>query len=206
MRRKQEERFIVEISLLVLIVFIFLELYSITYYNQLAVTRFIHILVPLLLFPFIIIMVKHGSLASIIMLIGISCMLGSLILLPDMLVNGTIGYDKFYAISLRVFLVGLGAIVIGMIMIYKVEWFYVKNRPRDDTMKVWNHNMAKGGLLIPLYKLLNDKERMLLPMYRYVVVRIYDSDYLVPVEESVPMESMVVRSKDDVFIGVRKAL
>lgn len=206
MRRKQEERFIVEISLLVLIVFIFLELYSITYYNQLAVTRFIHILAPLLLFPFIIIMVKHRSLASIIMLIGISCMLGSLILLPDMLVNGTIGYDKFYAISLRVFLVGLSAIVIGMIMIYKVEWLYVKNRPRDDTMKVWNYSMAKGGLLIPLHKLLNDKERMLLPMYMYVVVRIYDSDYLVPVEESVPMESMVVRSKDDVFIGVRKAL
>jgi len=95
-------------------------------------------------------MLKHRSFASIILLIGIVCILGSLILLPDMLVNGILGYDKFYAISLRTFLLGLSAIVIGMIMIYRVEWLYVKNRPRDDTMKIWDHNMARGGLLVPL--------------------------------------------------------
>ena len=104
-----------------------------------------------------------------------------------MLVNGILGYDKFYAISLRTFLLGLSAIVIGMIMIYRIEWLYVKNRPKDDTMRIWDHNMARGGLLVPLYRLLNDKERMLLPMYRYVIVRIYGNDYLVPIQESVPM-------------------
>jgi hypothetical protein len=202
----QEERFIVEVSLLVLIALTLLELYTITYYNQSISVRLIHILAPLLLFPFILIMIKHRSFASIILLIGIVCILGSLILLPDMLVNGILGYDKFYAISLRTFLLGLSAIAIGMIMIYRIEWFYVKNRPRDDTMRIWDHNMARGGLLVPLYRLLNDKERMLLPMYRYVVVRIYGNDYLVPTYESVPMDSVVVRSNDKMFIGVRKAL
>ncbi len=123
-----------------------------------------------------------------------------------MLVNGILGYDKFYAISLRTFLLGLSAIAIGMIMIYRIEWLYVKNRPKDDTMRILDHNMARGGLLVPLYRLLNDKERMLLPMYRYVVVRIYGNDYLVPIQESVPMDSVVVRSNDKMFIGVRKAL
>jgi len=202
----QEERFIVEVSLLVLIALTLLELYTITYYNQSISVRLIHILAPLLLFPFILIMIKHRSFASIILLIGIVCILGSLILLPDMLVNGILGYDKFYAISLRTFLLGFSAIVIGMIMIYRIEWLYVKNRPRDDTMRIWDHNMARGGLLVPLYRLLNDKERMLLPMYRYVVVRIYGNDYLVPTYESVPMDSVVVRSNDKMFIGVRKAL
>ncbi len=202
----QEERFIVELSLLVLIALTLLELYTITYYNQSISVRFIHILAPLLLFPFILIMLKHRSFASIILLIGIVCILGSLILLPDMLVNGILGYDKFYVISLRTFLLGLSAIAIGMIMIYRIEWLYVKNRPRDDTIRIWDHNMARGGLLVPLYRLLNDKERMLLPMYRYVVVRIYGNDYLVPIQESVPMDSVVVRSNDRMFIGVRKAL
>lgn len=202
----QEERFIVEVSLLVLIALTLLELYTITYYNQSISVRLIHILAPLLLFPFILIMIKHRSFASIILLIGIVCILGSLILLPDMLVNGILGYDKFYAISLRTFLLGLSAIAIGMIMIYRIEWLYVKNRPRDDTMRIWDHNMARGGLLVPLYRLLNDKERMLLPMYRYVVVRIYGNDYLVPTYESVPMDSVVVRSNDKMFIGMRKAL
>jgi hypothetical protein len=202
----QEERFIVEVSLLVLIALTLLELYTITYYNQSISVRLIHILAPLLLFPFILIMIKHRSFASIILLIGIVCILGSLILLPDMLVNGILGYDKFYAISLRTFLLGLSAIAIGMIMIYRIEWLYVKNRPKDDTMRIWDHNMARGGLLVPLYRLLNDKERMLLPMYRYVVVRIYGNDYLVPTYESVPMDSVVVRSNDKMFIGVRKAL
>jgi|GEM_PF-1103660 len=202
----QEERFIVEVSLLVLIALTLLELYTITYYNQSISVRLIHILTPLLLFPFILIMIKHRSFASIILLIGIVCILGSLILLPDMLVNGILGYDKFYAISLITFLLGLSAIAIGMIMIYRIEWFYVKNRPRDDTMRIWDHNMARGGLLVPLYRLLNDKERMLLPMYRYVVVRIYGNDYLVPTYGSVPMDSVVVRSNDKMFIGVRKAL
>jgi hypothetical protein len=202
----QEERFIVEVSLLVLIALTLLELYTITYYNQSISVRLIHILAPLLLFPFILIMIKHRSFASIILLIGIVCILGSLILLPDMLVNGILGYDKFYAISLRTFLLGLSAIAIGMIMIYRIEWLYVKNRPRDDTMRIWDHNMARGGLLVPLDRLLNDKERMLLPMYRYVVVRIYGNDYLVPTYESVPMDSVVVRSNDKMFIGVRKAL
>ena len=202
----QEERFIVEVSLLVLIALTLLELYTITYYNQSISVRLIHILAPLLLFPFILIMIKHRSFASIILLIGIVCILGSLILLPDMLVNGILGYDKFYAISLITFLLGLSAIAIGMIMIYRIEWLYVKNRPRDDTMRIWDHNMARGGLLVPLYRLLNDKERMLLPMYRYVVVRIYGNDYLVPTYESVPMDSVVVRSNDKMFIGVRKAL
>ncbi len=202
----QEERFIVEVSLLVLIALTLLELYTITYYNQSISVRLIHILAPLLLFPFILIMIKHRSFASIILLIGIVCILGSLILLPDMLVNGILGYDKFYAISLRTFLLGLSAIAIGMIMIYRIEWLYVKNRPKDDTMRIWDHNMARGGLLVPLYRLLNDKERMLLPMYRYVVVRIYGNDYLVPTYESVPMDSVVVRSNDKMFIGVRKAI
>jgi hypothetical protein len=202
----QEERFIVEVSLLVLIALTLLELYTITYYNQSISVRLIHILAPLLLFPFILIMIKHRSFASIILLIGIVCILGSLILLPDMLVNGILGYDKFYAISLRTFLLGLSAIAIGMIMIYRIEWLYVKNRPKDDTMRIWDHNMARGGLLVPLYRLLNDKERMLLPMYRYVVVRIYGNDYLVPTYESVPMDSVVVRSNDKMFIGMRKAL
>lgn len=202
----QEERFIVEVSLLVLIALTLLELYTITYYNQSISVRLIHILAPLLLFPFILIMIKHRSFASIILLIGIVCILGSLILLPDMLVNGILGYDKFYAISLRTFLLGLSAIAIGMIMIYRIEWLYVKNRPKDDTMRIWDHNMARGGLLVPLYRLLNDKERMLLSMYRYVVVRIYGNDYLVPTYESVPMDSVVVRSNDKMFIGVRKAL
>ncbi len=196
----QEERFIVEVSLLVLIALMLLELY-ITYYNQSISVRFIHILAPLLLFPFILIMLKHRSFASIILLIV--CILESLILLPDMLVNGILGYDKFYAISLRIFLLGLSAIAMGMIMIYRIEWLYVKNRPKDDTMRILDHNMARGGLL---YRLLNDKERMLLPMYRYVVVRIYGNDYLVPIQESVPMDSVVVRSNDKMFIGVRKAL
>ncbi|MCS6767984.1 MAG: hypothetical protein RMJ59_05590 [Candidatus Nitrosocaldus sp.] len=181
--------------------------------------RLAYIIAPIITAPIVLAVAWKRSLATVIMAIGLLCILGSMMLLPHMLTMGSISKDRFYIISLRSFLLGVAMVAISMIMVYRPELLYVRNRPRDDGeggdgMKVWDErsrsrsrsSMAGSTLLIPLRRLLDDRESMLLPVYRYVLVIIDGITYLVPPDEYVPVGSVVVRGSDGMFVGVRKAL
>ncbi|MEM0030311.1 MAG: hypothetical protein QXN32_05270, partial [Candidatus Nitrosocaldus sp.] len=74
-----------------------------------------------------------------------------------------------------------------------------------DGSSVSSRRMVNGTLLIPLRNLLDDREIMLLSVYRYILVIIDGVTYLVSPDDYVPSSSTVVR-KSGMFIGVRKAL
>lgn len=212
------KRILIELSILSMIVLTLFEIVLLTS-NSPSIFRLVYMTVPMLTVPIVLAVVWKRSFATVIMAIGVLCILGSMILLPYMLSIGSIEEDRFYVISLRSFLLGIAMVVISMIMVYRPELLYVKNRPRDDgegedSIKVWDGKssdgrgggrMVNGTLLIPLRKLLNDREIMLLSVYRYIVVIIDGKTYLVSPDDYVPIGSVVVR-RDGMFIGVRKAL
>lgn len=208
---------LVELSISSMIVLTLLEIVLLTNISP-SMLWLVYMIVPILIVPMVLAVVWKRSFATVIMAIGLLCMLGSMMLLPHILLIGSISKDKFYATSLRSFLLGIAMVAISMVMVYKPEMFYARNRPRDDdedSIKVWdgssssnsssNSRMASSKLLIPLRKLLDDRENMLLPVYRYVLVIIDGVTYLVSPDDYVPVGSMVVR-RDGMFIGVRKVL
>ncbi|GBC72611.1 hypothetical protein HRbin04_00001 [archaeon HR04] len=207
---------LVELSILSMIVLTLLEIVLLTNISP-SMLWLVYMIAPMLTVPMVLAVVWKRSFATVIMAIGLLCMLGSMMLLPHILSIGIISKDKFYTASLRSFLLGIAMVAISMIMVYKPEMLYARNRPRDDdedNIKVWDGSssssssssrMASSKLLIPLRKLLDDRENMLLPMYRYVLVIIDGVTYLVSPDDYVPVGSMVVR-RDGMFIGVRKVL
>lgn len=210
-------RILLELSIFSMTVLTLLEIVLLTS-NSPPIFRLVYMIAPMLTVPIVLAVAWKRSFATVIMVIGILCILGSMILLPHMLSIGSIAEDRFYIISLRSFLLGIAMVVISMIMVYRPELLYVKNRPTDDDgegedgIKVWDsrsssnsRGMVNGTLLIPLRKLLDDRENMLLPVYRYVLVTIDGVTYLVSPDDYVPVGSMVVR-RNGMFIGVRKVL
>ncbi|MEM4393228.1 MAG: hypothetical protein QW557_05565, partial [Candidatus Nitrosocaldus sp.] len=202
--------------MLSMIVLTLLEIILLTS-NSPSIFRVVYIIAPILTVPIVLAVAWKRSFAIVIMVIGLLCILGSMILLPHMLSIGSIGEDKFYVISFRSFLLGVAMVAISMIMVYRPELLYARNRPREDddaaedSIKVWDgssvssRRMVNGTLLIPLRNLLDDREIMLLSVYRYILVIIDGVTYLVSPDDYVPSSSTVVR-KSGMFIGVRKAL
>ncbi len=210
-------RRLLELSIFSMTVLTLLEIVLLTS-NSPPIFRLVYMIAPMLTVPIVLAVAWKRSFATVIMVIGLLCILGSMILLPHMLSIGSIEEDRFYIISLRSFLLGMAMVVISMIMVYRPELLYAKNRPTDDDgegedgIKVWDsrsssnsRGMVNGTLLIPLRKLLDDRENMLLPVYRYVLVTIDGVTYLVSPDDYVPVGSMVVR-RNGMFIGVRKVL
>ncbi|MEM2919323.1 MAG: hypothetical protein QXW14_05610 [Candidatus Nitrosocaldus sp.] len=209
------KRILLELSMLSMIVLTLLEIILLTS-NSPSIFRVVYIIAPILTVPIVLAVAWKRSFAIVIMVIGLLCILGSMILLPHMLSIGSIGEDKFYVISFRSFLLGVAMVAISMIMVYRPELLYARNRPREDddaaedSIKVWDgssvsRRMVNGTLLIPLRNLLDDREIMLLSVYRYILVIIDGVTYLVSPDDYVPSSSTVVR-KSGMFIGVRKAL
>lgn len=205
------KRVLLELSALSIIALALLEMVILTNTSP-STFRLVYIIAPILTAPIVLAVAWKRSLAIVILVIGLLCILGSTTLLPHMLSIGGIDKDRFYVISLRSFLLGIAMVIISMIMVYRPELLYARNRPQDggdgdgDSIKIWDSSsrIASSALLIPLRKLLNDREMMILSVYRYVLVTIDGVTYLVSPDDYVPMGSVVVRSHDGMFIGVRK--
>ncbi|MEM1951103.1 MAG: hypothetical protein QXE95_07380 [Candidatus Nitrosocaldus sp.] len=206
------QRRLLELSMLSIIVLTLLEIVLLTNISP-SILWLVYIIAPMLTVPMLLAVVWKRSFAIVTMVIGLLCILGSMMLLPHMLSIGSISKDRFDMASLRAFILGIAMVAISMIMVYKPEMLYARNRPREDnaedSIKVWNwsssSNMTSSRLLIPLRKLLDDRENMLLPVYRYVLVIIDGVTYLVSPDDYVPVGSMVVR-RNGMFVGVRKVL
>jgi hypothetical protein len=112
------------------------------------------------------------------------------------------------------FLLGVAMIILGMIVAYKPQVLYTRNRPISAEQfwtkyPSWNENLqlasTKTDSLIGLPSLLNDTERYLLWRYDFVLVLIYGTIYRVPISSYVPTSSTVMReSRSHRVIGASK--
>ena len=102
------------------------------------------------------------------------------------------------------FFLGIAMVILSMIIAYKPNLLYVKNRPEPfDTLwtqyQKWNNNWQLAGgyteRSIPLKSLMNEQEKYLLWRYEYVLTNIYNTAYLVEPNNFVPKSSAIVRDK-----------
>lgn len=94
---------------------------------------------------------------------------------------------------------GTGCLLLGVLLAYKPEWVYVKNRLSFEyPYPIWqskNQEIPNSNAnLIPLKKLLTLNEKIILSKYHYVLVLIENKRYLVSKDESVPEDTVVLRS------------
>lgn len=95
---------------------------------------------------------------------------------------------------------GTGCLLLGVLLAYKPEWVYVKNRLSFEypypTWQSKNQEIPNSNAnLIPLKKLLTLNEKIVLSKYHYVLVLIENKRYLVSKDESVPEDTVILRSK-----------
>jgi len=88
----------------------------------------------------------------------------------------------------------------GLLLAYKPTILYARNRlPDESPYPVWNSKTATmtqfSPSLIALKSLLSEKERWIVFKYKFVLVSIDDKIYLVRLNDVVPENAIVLRSK-----------
>lgn len=159
---------------------------------------------------------KLGAFPAIVVILGLGTLvMGSLIALNIHLTVDNIKYHIFWWDPLPQKLAaletmpawgkdfalfsGTGCLLLGILLAYKPEWVYVKNRLSFEyPYPVWQSKNQEipnpNANLIPLKKLLTLNEKIILSKYRYVLVLIENKRYLVSKDESVPEDTVVLRS------------
>lgn len=201
----QRRRIWIELSILSIVLLIMLEIYMFFAGFPPIIVRFAPMLVAPLLGIIVMGTFWRGSLALAVVLMGVACVSGGMFVMPYALSHGlTIG-EKLVSYTTFTFTIGIGALAVSMIMVYKPSLLYAKNRPKgEQPPPVWSREMAGTKMLVPLRKLLSENERFLLSNYNYVMVSINGMTYLVPPGEAVPEGSSVLR-EGGFFVGIRKA-
>jgi len=132
-------------------------------------------------------LVKRTRLASVIFVaIGTSALIGSVLIqtnfpiTEEMLDPHTFSWDpipqriKFLtdtreSTKFAGLVLGMGNIVFGLILAYKPNLLYVKNRPPDDPYPIWESKKQPitkfSPTLIPVKSLLTNKEKILVSRY-----------------------------------------
>lgn len=146
----------------------------------------------------------RSSLSFAVVLMGVACVCGGIFVMPYALSHGLSSVAKLTSYSSYMFSIGIGSLILSLIIVYKPTWLYAKNRPRDERPPpVWSKEMADKEILVPLRALLSENERFILSNYNYVMVSINGIKHLVPPNELVPRDSVVLRD-NGYFIGLRK--
>jgi hypothetical protein len=146
----------------------------------------------------------RGSLPFAVALLGVTCVSGGMFVMPYSLSHGLAGYERLTSYSTFAFTTGIGTLILSLVVVYKRDWLYLKNRPiEEQPPPVWEEAMARSHMLVPLRSLLSENELYLLPSYSYVIVSIDGVTYFVRPNDAVPRSSLVLRH-DGYFTGLRK--
>lgn len=185
---------------------------------------FLHITTILVLVIIFISILLKGLVPVAISCLGIVLLYGSIVT-PSVIGNslgpyyykastGYLNLDTINRGTHGFFLLGVAMVILGMIVAYKPQILYTRNRPIPTEQlwtkyPDWNESLqlanTKTDSLIGLPSLLNDTERYLLWRYEFVLVLIYGTIYRVPVYSYVPSSSKVMReSKSHRVIGASK--
>lgn len=185
---------------------------------------FLHITTVLILIIIFISILLKGLVPVAISCLGIVLLYGSIVTpyaignsLGPFYYKASTGYLNLETINRGThgfFLLGVAMVILGMIVAYKPQILYTRNRPTSAEQlwtkyPDWNENLqltsTKTDPLIGLPSLLNDTDRYLLWRYEFVLVLIYGTIYRVPIYSYVPTSSIVMReSKSRRVIGASK--
>ncbi|HXG73887.1 MAG TPA: hypothetical protein VNK44_03580 [Candidatus Nitrosotenuis sp.] len=159
---------------------------------------------------------KEGFAAGFCVFLGCATIIGGLLITNDITVLGKspIKFQLFHEtasdqiqrlhmskdfLHLYSLFTGVSCMALGMIFAYKPSFIQVKNFvPYEYPYPIWNSKtqpMTKFSNLMSTRDLLTHKERMLLCRYKYLLVSINGKLYLVPPNELIPEDSIVMRTK-----------
>lgn len=176
-------------------------------------------LVVMAVFSFYLIMSvkKEGFAAGFCVFLGCATIMGGLLITDDITTpeKSPIKFQLFYEtasdqiqrlhtskdfLHLYSLFTGVSCMALGLIFAYKPSIIQVKNFvPYEYPYPIWNSKMQPitkfSKDLMNAKKLLTHKERMLLCRYRYLLVLIDGKLYLVPPNEMIPEDSIIIRTK-----------
>ncbi len=145
--------------------------------------------------------ILRSSLATIITMLGIICIMGTFLLISYGIDSNHLS-KRMISDSIKLFMIGIGTLIISIIMIFKPELLYAKNRPIDIKPKIWS-SKSLDKPLVPIKSLLNECESYLVANYSHIIALIDNVTYFVPVDEYVPRSSSIIR-RNGYFIGIKK--
>jgi len=203
-------------------------LFAITFFGitfQTQIFSYIIVLLILVLSAFLALQIKRERLESVIFVaIGTGALIAS-VLIPtnfpiteEMLDPKAFSWDpiperikfltdtressKFAGLTL-----GMGTIVFGLVLAYKPNLLYVKNRPLDHPYPIWEYKKQPitkfSPTLIPVKSLLTTEEKIIAVRHRYLLVIIENKIYLASPYENVPQDTRIIRTKSgDAICGL----
>jgi hypothetical protein len=189
-----------------------------------GIFEFLHVITILILIVIFISILLKGIVPVAISCLGIVLIYGSIVIpsvfsnsLGPLYYKASIGYLNFDAINRSThgfFLLGVAMVILGMIVAYKPNILYTRNRPMSAdqlwaTYPQWNEKLqlasTKTESLIGLPSMMSDTEKYLLWRYEFILVLIYGTVYQVPIYSYVPESSIIVReSRSHKIIGASK--
>ena len=183
----------------------------------LSIIHLITILILILVFLSILI---KGIVPIAISCLGIVLLYGSIVI-PSVASDslgpfyykastGNLNIESINRGSHGFFLLGIAMVAFGIIIAYKPDVLYTRNRPvsaEDIWAKYpkWDERLQFSGRtesLIRLPNLLSDTEKYLVWRYEFILVTIYGTVYQVPINSYIPENSKILReSKSHRLIG-----
>jgi hypothetical protein len=182
------------------------------------IIRFL-VLVVMTIFSFYLIMSvrKEGFAAGFCVFLGCATIMGGLLITNDIAVpeKSPIKFQLFQEttsdqiqrlhvskdfLHLYSLFTGVSCMALGLIFAYKPSFIQVKNFvPYEYPYPIWDSKTQPitkfSKTLMSTKELLTHKERMLLCRYKYLLVLIDGKLYLVPPNELIPEDSVVIRTK-----------
>lgn len=176
-------------------------------------------LVVMAVFSFYLIMSvkKEGFAAGFCVFLGCVTIMGGLLITDDIAIpeNSPIKFQLIHEtasdqiqrlhaskdfLHLYSLFTGVSCMALGLIFAYKPSIIQVKNFvPYEYPYPIWNSKTQPitkfSKNLMNAKKLLTHKERMILCRYRYLLVLIDGKLYLVPPNEMIPEDAIIIRTK-----------
>jgi hypothetical protein len=160
---------------------------------------------------------KEGFAAGFCVFLGCATIMGGLLITDDIVVSekSPNKFQLFYEttsdqierlhafkdfLHLYSLFTGVSCMALGLIFAYKPSIIQVKNFvPYEYPYPIWSSKTEPitkfSKNLMSTKKLLTNKERMLLCRYKYLLVSIDGKMYLVPPNEMIPGNSIIMRTK-----------
>lgn len=223
---RSNDKFLLKLTivgiLLLSIIHIYLSISEIDFNSN--IFGFLHIItILILILVFLSILIK-GIVPIAISCLGIVLLYGSIVI-PSVATDslgpfyykastGNLNIESINRGTHGFFLLGIAMIVFGIIIAYKPDVLYTRNRPvsvEDIWAKYpkWDERLQFSGTttesLIKLPNLLSDTEKYLVWRYEFILVIIYGTVYQVPINSYIPESSKILReSKSHRLIGFSK--
>ncbi len=222
---RSHDKFLLKLTivgiLLLSIIHIYLSISVIDFNSK--IFGFLHLItILILILVFLSILIK-GIVPIAISCLGIVLLYGSIVI-PSVATDslgpfyykastGNLNIESINRGSHGFFLLGIAMVAFGIIIAYKPDVLYTRNRPlpaQDIWAKYpkWDERLQYPGTtesLIRLPNLLSDTEKYLVWRYEFILVIIYGTVYQVHTDSFVPESSKILReSKSHKIIGLSK--